>query len=180
MDKDITAQIRELGEDAQRPPRHARRPLAEQLAAGRPEPERRWAREEGRPGPWDACQALEYARTAGKAAVQLGELTNDADRVAAVEGAVTLARFGWELAGKEQGRPEERAHAREIIDKTERSLRSAINEIKDPHQAQKQAIQARQRLYKAGVEEYRAERLEERKRERERARGREPDEGVEL
>ena len=176
VDKDVGRAIRELGPepDVQREAREARRPLAEQLAAHRPPPERRWSREAARPGPWEACQALEYAKTAGQAAVQLGELTNDRDRVAAVEGAVQLARFAWELASKDQGRPEERAHAREIIDKTERSLRFSIKEIEDP-QAQKQAIQARQRLYKAGVQEYRqarqAEREQERKREREKDTG---------
>ena len=178
VDKDVGRAIRELGPepDVQRAARAARRPLAEQLAAHRPPPERRWSREAARPGPWDACQALEYAKTAGKAAIQLGELTTDPDRVAAVEGAVQLARFAWELASKEQGRAEERAHAREIIDKTERSLRFSIQEIEDP-QAQKQAIQARQRLYTAGVQEYRQARQAER--ERERKREREKDTGPE-
>lgn len=177
VDKDVGRAIRELGTepDVQREARAARRPLAEQLAAHQPPPERRWSRAAARPGPWAACQALEYAKTAGQAAVQLGELTTDPDRVAAVEGAVQLARFAWELASKEQGRPEERAHAREIIDKTERALRFAINEIEDP-QGKRAAIQARQRLYKAGVQEYRAERREA---ERQRRREAERDEGVE-
>ncbi len=178
VDKDVGRAIGELGTEpgVQREAREARRPLAEQLAAHRPTPARRWSREAARPGPWDACQALEYAKTAGKAAVQLGELKTDPDRVAAVEGAVQLARFAWELARKDQGRPEERAHAREIIDKTERSLRFSIKEIEDP-QAQKKAIQARQRLYKAGVQEYRQER--QAARDRERGRAREKDTGPE-
>lgn len=178
VDKEAGGQIRELREDkdAQRELVAARRPLAAQLAETRPEPVRKWAREEAKPGPWDKCQALEYAKTAGRAAVQLGELTNDRDRVAAVEGVVSLARFAVELVKREQGKPEERALAREIIDKTERALRFSIKEIEDP-QAQKEAIQARQRLYKAGVEEYRAEKQEERKRAREQERGRGQDEG---
>ena len=107
--------------------------------------------------------------------MQLPTLATDHDRVAAVKGVVSLARFGWELAGKEQGAAEERDHAREIIDKTERVLRHAINEIADP-QAQREAIQARQRLYKAGVQEYRAERVEA---ELQRRREAERDEGLE-
>ena len=153
----------------------ARGGLAAQLAAIRPQGERRWSKEARRPGPWAACQALEYAREGGRAAMQLPTLATDHDRVAAVKGVVSLARFGWELAGKEQGAAEERDHAREIIDKTERVLRHAINEIADP-QAQRAAIQARQRLYKAGVQEYRAERQEA---ERQRRREAERDEGVE-
>ena len=107
--------------------------------------------------------------------MQLPTLATDQDRVEAVKGAVSLARFGWELAGKEQGAAEERAHAREIIDKTERALRFAINEIADP-QDKRAAIQARQRLYKAGVQEYRAERREA---DRQRRRAAERDEGLE-
>ena len=61
------------------------------------------------------------------------------------------------MAGKVQGAEEERAHAREVIDKTERALRFAINEIADP-QGKREAIQACRRLYKDGVKEYRAER----------------------
>lgn len=149
--------------------------LAAQLAAIRPQGERRWSKEARRPGPWDACQAVEYAREAGRAAMQLPTLATDHDRVEAVKGAVSLARFGWELAAKEQGAEAERDHAREIIDKTERALRHAITEIADP-QAKRAAIQARQRLYKAGVQEYREERREA---ERQRRRAAERDEGLE-
>ena len=75
----------------------------------------------------------------------------------------------------QHGAEAERDHAREIIDKTERALRHAITEIADP-QAKRAAIQARQRLYKAGVQEYREERREA---ERQRRRAVERDEGVE-
>ena len=147
---------------------------------------------------------LEYARAAEHVMAHAGALEENAEKVramksaiqlarfglqqsqapatcpaaegAAVEGAVQLARFAWELASKEQGRPEERAHAREIIDKTERALRFSIKEIADP-QAQKKAIQARQRLYKAGVQEYRQAR--QAARDRERGRAREKDTGPE-
>ena len=164
VDKAVGGQIRDVDdEDERRGLWAARRPLAEQLAAIRPEPERPWARERerDREGPWNECQALEYAKAAGRAAVEIGSLTNDRDRVAAIEGAVEMARFGWALAGKEQGEEEDRERARAVIDKTERTLRATIHEIEDP-QAQKEAIQARQRLYREGLQEYREERQEER------------------
>ena len=175
--RELGAEIpaREDDPAARRAVLRARAGLAAQLEAGRPPAERRWSQEAARPGPWDACQALEYAREAGRAAMQLPTLATDHDRVAAVKGVVALARFGWELAGKEQGAAEERAHAREIIDKTERVLRHAIKEIADP-QAKRAAIQARQRLYKAGVQAYRAERVEA---ELQRRREAERDEGLE-
>ena len=172
VDKDVGGQIREVEDEAERRGLWAaRRALGEELAAIRPAPERPWAREEDRDreGPWNECQALEYAKAAGRAAVEIGELTNDRDRVAAIQGVVEMARFGWGLAGKEQGEEEDRERAREIIDKTERTLRATIHEIEDP-QAQKEAIQARQRLYREGLQEYREERQEERAREREQGR----------
>ena len=183
VDKDIAGHIRARRADqaAQRELWAARRPLGEHLAAARPEPARKWAREEeqAKVGPWDKCQALEYAKTAGEAAMQLGEMKNDRDKLAAIEGAVVLARFGQELVKKDQGSEEQRAHAREIIDKTERTMRSAIQTIEDP-QVQKKAIQARQRLYKGGVEEYRREKGEERRRERAAAQTRDRGEEREL
>ena len=177
MDRAITAEIRGLGDDpaAKGEALKARRGLGEQLAAWRPEPERRWARAEQKPGPWAGCQALEYARAAGGVALQLDTLANDQDRVAAVKGAVELARFGWALADKAQGTGAEREEAREVIDKAERALRFAINDIEDP-QGKRAAIQARQRLYKNGVREYREAR---RGVEQERRRGAERGEGQE-
>ena len=108
-------------------------------------------------GAGGACQALEYARAAGRVAGQLSKLTTDQDRVAAVKGAAQLARFGWNLAAKDKGTVAEREEAREVIDRTERALRFGINRIEDP-QAKRAAIQARQTLYNDGVKEYRAER----------------------
>ena len=58
-------------------------------------------------------------------------------------------------------------------------MRFAIQTIADP-QVQKQAIQARQRLYKGGVEEYRREKGEERRRLREAAQTRDRGEEREL
>jgi len=155
-DSAINAEIRGLGDDpaAKGAALEARRGLGEQLAAWRPEPERRWARAAQKPGPWAGCQALEYARAAGEVALQLDTLANDQDRVAAVKGAVELARFGWALADKAQGTGAEQEEARAVIDKAERALRFAINDIEDP-QGKREAIQARQRLYKDGVREYR-------------------------
>ena len=112
-----------------------------------------------------ACQALEYARSAAGVAGQIIKLTNDQDRVAAVRGAVQLARFGWDLAQKDKGTAEEREKARGVIDTAERALRFAINRIEDP-QAKRAAIQARQTLYNDGVKEYRAERRETERAER--------------
>ena len=104
--------------------------------------------------PEAAAQALEYARAAAGVAGQIIKLTNDQDRVAAVKGAVSLARFGWDLAEKDTGAGAEREEARGIIDRAERALRFAINRIDDP-QAKREAIEARQTLYTAGVQAYR-------------------------
>ena len=181
VDKDITAQISELAADpaAWREALSARRPLAGQLTARRPTPERRWAREgagQRADAPAVALQALEYARFAGGVAGQIHTLTHDQDRVAAVKGAVSLARFGWELAERDKAPTPEREQAREIIDKAERALRDAINRIEDP-QAKRAAIQARQTLYRDGVKEYReqrraAERQRRQEAEREEGEGR--------
>ena len=164
VDKAIAAQITELREDpeAWREALSARRPLADQLAATRPSPERKWAREADAPrvpGQEVGAQALEYARAARWAVAQSADLPTDADRVAAVKGAVDMARFGWEISAKETCPEVERATAREIIDKTERELRGAIEQIKDP-EAKRDAIQARAGLYRAGVKEYRAAKRE--------------------
>lgn len=181
VDKAVGGQIRAVEDDDERRALWGtRRPLGEELAAIRPEPDRPWARDEDRDraGPWNECQALEYAKAAGRAAVEIGALTTDRDRVAAIQGVVEMARFGWTLAGKEQGEEEDRDRARAIIDHTERTLRATIHEIEDP-QAQKEAIQARQRLYREGLQEYREERQEERAREREERREQGRDEGWE-
>ena len=170
VDKAIAAQITALREDpeAWREALSARRPLADQLAATRPVPERKWAREADAPrvpGQEVGAQALEYARAARWAVAQSAALPTDADRVAAVKGAVDMARFGWEISAKATCPEVERATAREIIDKTERELRGAIEQIEDP-EAKREAIQARARLYRAGVQEYREERQEQAQRER--------------
>ena len=123
------------------------------------------------------CQALEYARSAAEVAGRINKLTNDQDRVAAVKEATGLARFGWDMAQKDKGTAEEREQARAIIDRAERALRFAINRIEKP-QGKREAIQARQTLYNAGVKEYRAakraaerQRRQEAERETERPRG---------
>lgn len=180
VDKDITAQISELAEDpaARREALSVRRPLADQLAALRPTPERRWAREgEGQRADAAAAavQALAYARSAAGVAGSIHTLPHDQDLVAAVKGAVSLARFGWELAERANAPTPEREEAREIIDKAERALRFAINRIKDP-QAKREAIQARQTLYRDGVKEYREQRREAERQRRQEA-GREGGEG---
>lgn len=167
--KIITARISDLAEDpaAQRAAIQICRPLEAHLGADRPAALRRWARDAERPRP-GACQALEYARGAGGVAGQLHTLTNDADRVAAVKGAVSLARFGWDLAHKDKGSTEDRELARDIIDQAERVLRFGIERIEDP-QAKREAIQARQTLYMAGVKEYRAARREQERQRRQEA-----------
>ncbi len=178
VDKAVSAEIRGLGDDpaGKRAALSARRPLADQLAEERPPAERRWARgeeAERAAGRGAAVQGLEYARAAGKVAVGLHTLPTDHDRVAGVKAAVSLARFGWELAARDKAPTPEGALAREIIDTTERTVRDEIQHIKDP-QAKREAIQARAVLYHAGVKEYRAERQAEeqqRRREREREEG---------
>ena len=111
---------------------------------------------------------MEYARAGGRVAVEIPTLPHDQDRVAAVKGAVSLARFGWELAERGPAPTPEQEQARLVIDKTERALREVIEQIEDP-EAKREAIQARAGLYQAGVKEYRAERREtERQRSRER------------
>ena len=133
--------------------------------------------------PEAAAQALAYARAAAGVAGQISKLTDDRHRVAAVKGAVSLARFGWDLAEKDPGGPrlaaaEDREEARRVIDTAERALRFAINRIDDP-QAKREAIEARQTLYTAGVQEYR-EAKREAKRELELEKGPEKDKGLEL
>lgn len=163
VDKDINAQISDLAADpaARREALSARRPLADHLAAHRPPPERRWAREAEAPAEQaPAVQALEYAWEAERVAAQLDTLPHDQDRVEAVKGAVSLARFGWELAARDQAPTPEQAQARATIDTTERALRDAINQIEDP-EAKREAIQARASLYHAGVKEYREQRRAE-------------------
>ena len=184
VDKSINSQIRGLGSGAeQHAAITARRGLAEKISqyhqgareqAGQ---ERTGGQESGGPerargaegrgeaaGADRACQALEYARSAAGVAGQINKLTNDQDRVAAVKEAVSLARFGWDLAQKDKGTAGEREQARGIIDKTERALRFVINGIEDPH-AKRGAIQSRQTLYQAGLKEYReAKRATERTR----------------
>ena len=126
-----------------------------------------------------ACQALEYARSAAGLAGSISKLTDDRHRVVAVKGAVSLARFGWDLAQKDTGSAEDREQARGIIDRAERALRFAINRIEDP-QAKREAIQSRQTLYTDGVKEYRAENREtERQRRQEAEREEGPERGRE-
>ena len=184
-ERGINSQIRGLGEGwAQQEAIKALRPLSNKLSDYRREQREQAAQEKpaaqerhGGPeseGPGrarepegrrestpaaSACQALEYARSAAGVAGQIIKLTNDQERVAAVRGAVQLARFGWDLAEKDKGTAEEREKARGVIDTAERALRFAINRIEDP-QAKRAAIQARQTLYNDGVKEYRAERRE--------------------
>ena len=77
------------------------RQAAEEKAAGlESEGAALGAREQAAPRPTAADQALEYARSAAGVAGQIQTLETDSDRVAAVKGAVSLARFGWELAEK--------------------------------------------------------------------------------
>ena len=128
-------------------------------------------REQPAPRPTAAAQALAYARSAAGVAGQIHTLETDEDRVAAVKGAVSLARFGWELAAKAGGLEAEQEETRGIIDRAERGLRFGIARIEDP-QAKREAIQARERLYLDGVQEYR-EAKREAKRELELEKGRE-------
>ena len=171
VDTSINAHIRGLGEGAaQHDAITARRGLADQLGEYRQGQEKQAGQEKaaGResdgaaleargqrePRPTAAAQALAYARSAAGVAGQIQKLETDPDRVAAVKGAVSLARFGWELAEKAGGREAEQEQTRGIIDRAERALRFAINRIEDP-QAKREAIQARERLYLDGVQEYR-------------------------
>ena len=123
----------------------------------------------------EECQALEYARAAAGVAGQISELETDRERVAAVKAAVSLARFGWDLAQEGRETAEDSEQAREIIDTAERAVRDSISRIADK-EAKREAIQARQSLYQAGVKEYRAEKREQ---ERQQEAARESD-GPEL
>ena len=120
--------------------------------AGRPERGRRASRGGG-------ASPRICAISGGGGRADQHTLTDDRHRLAAVKGAVSLARFGWDLAEKDPGGPrlaaaEDREEARGIIDRAERALRFAINRIDDP-QAKRAAIEARQTLYTEGVKEYR-------------------------
>ena len=108
----------------------------------------------------EECQALEYARAAAGVAGSISALETDRERVAAVKAAVSLGRFGWDLAEDSTDPAEDIEHAREIIDTAERAVRDSISRIADPA-AKREAIQARQSLYQAGVKEYRAEKREQ-------------------
>lgn len=108
----------------------------------------------------EECQALEYARAAAGVAGQISALETDRERVAAVKAAVSLARFGWDLAQEGRETAEGIEQAREIIDTAERAVRDSISRIADTA-AKREAIQARQSLYQAGVKEYRAEQREQ-------------------
>ena len=123
----------------------------------------------------EESQALEYARAAAGVAGQISELETDRERVAAVKAAVSLARFGWDLAQEGRETAEASEQAREIIDTAERAVRDSISRIADKA-AKREAIQARQSLYQAGVKEYRAEKQEQ---ERQQEAAREQD-GPEL
>ena len=188
VDTSINAHIRGLGAGAaQHEAITARRGLADQLgeyrqgqgkqaglekAAGlESEGAELGEREQPAPRPTAAAQALAYARSAAGVAGQIHTLETDEDRVAAVKGAVSLARFGWELAEKAGGLEAEQEETRGIIDRAERGLRFGIARIADP-QAKREAIQARERLYLDGVQEYR-EAKREAKRELELEKGRE-------
>ena len=201
----INSQIRGLGEGwAQQEAIKTLRPLSNKLSdyrreqreqAGQEKPaaqERTGGQESEGPGRGEepegrrestpeaaACQALEYARSAAGLAGSISKLTDDRRRVVAVKGAVSLARFGWDLAQKDKGSEEDREQARGIIDRAERALRFAINRIEDP-QAKREAIQSRQTLYNDGVKEYRAENREtERQRRQEAEREEGPERGRE-
>ena len=188
VDKSINSQIHGLANgSAQQEAIKAHRGLSDKLWEYRKEQreqaaqERAGGQERGGPGKAEgvearrepapeatACQALEYARSAAGVAGQIIKLTNDQDRVAAVRGAVQLARFGWDLAQKDTGTAEEREKARGVIDTAERALRFAINRIEDP-QAKREAIQARETLYTDGVQAYRAARRETERQRRQEA-----------
>ena len=171
VDMSINSQIRGLGSGAeQHAAITARRGFAEKIsqyhqgareAVGQEsaEPGRARGAEERRESAQarDACQALEYARDAAGIAGHIHTLTTDKERVGAVKAAVSLARFGWDLAHQDQGPAEDREEARHIIDRAEVALRFAIKRIEDP-QVQREAIQSRQTLYTSDLKEYRAER----------------------
>ena len=106
------------------------------------------------------CQALEYARAAAVVAGHISHLEDDRQKVAAVKAAVSLGRFGWDLAEDSPAPAEDIEQAREIIDTAERAVRDSIGRIEDK-EAKREAIQARQSLYNAGVKEYRAEKREQ-------------------
>ena len=122
--------------------------------------------------------ALETARAAGELARHVPNLTVFDDKGAYLSLVADMAGSAWEQAADESQGPElERDRAREIVDKIERVMRAAIPEIEDPRERE-QAELARERLLKAEVEEYRAERQAEQ--EQERRRERERDRGAEL
>ena len=187
VDTAINSHIRGLGSGAaQHAAITARRGLAEKISqyhqgareqAGQESAEPGRGREAEAAQARAACQALEYARDAAGVAGQIYTLTTDKERVAAVKASVSLARFGWDLAHKDQGPAEDGEEARRVIDRAEVALRFAIKRIEDP-QAQRAAIQSRQTLYTSEVKEYRAERRE--REWAERAAAEERDTGPEL
>ena len=72
----------------------AERELEPEAAEALAEERARRAQEPGA----EECQALEYARAAAAVAAQIPNLEDDRRKVAAVKAAVSLGRFGWDLA----------------------------------------------------------------------------------
>ena len=155
VDQALAAQIRELPAAVdpalKREAWHARQPLADHLAALRPTPERRWAREaeaERDAGRRPAGQALEYARAAGRR--RGARHADDRPGPGGRDQGGGLARAV--RTGTGGARPSADARtgaARAIIDETGGGSRGLFTKLETPRRSAL-PIQARATLYHAG------------------------------
>ena len=88
---------------------------------------------------------LEYARAGEIVAEKIGGLENNREKVAAIEGAATLAKFGWQMTYQSHDKTEDIERARDIIAGVDKAINSQINGLSDGA-AQKKAITAHRGL----------------------------------
>ena len=88
---------------------------------------------------------LEYARAGEIVAEKIGGLENNREKVAAIEGAATLAKFGWQMTYQSHDKTEDIERARGIIAGVDKAINSQINGLSDGA-AQKKAITAHRGL----------------------------------
>ena len=88
---------------------------------------------------------LEYARAAELVAEKIGGLEHNREKVAAIEGASALAKFGWQMTYQSHDKTEDIERARGIIAGVDTSINSQINGLSDGA-AQQAAITAHRGL----------------------------------
>ena len=92
-----------------------------------------------------APTVLEYARAAEVVAEKIGGLEHNREKVAAIQGASALAKFGWQMTYQSHDKTEDIEQARGIIGGVDKSINSQINGLSEGA-AQKEAITAHRGL----------------------------------